>query len=252
VSTPARVVTRVPVSWPEAARREGISGAVVVSVRVGRDGRVRETRLANSIPGLDEAAIFAVRRYEFTPANDGVAEVESWVLVPVRFDASLPAGTRGTEPVNAGGYGDAQRTFESDVEVLRQHEPVAPNEETFARHERIMSEAMSLEMIPTPGDEAIRAFLRGDSLGRSQNPALREGRRMAWAEAAYAAPWWPLPYRRLASLAIAERDFPTASACARVILAGRSSDEEALAILKRVGQLRWAEAPKRSQKSKKK
>lgn len=239
-SQPAKLLSRVEVVYPDAARRAGIGGVVVVNARVGRDGRVRETRIANSIPELDDFAAAAVRRYEFSPAMDGDREVEVWVLAPVRFDESLPSGTRFSGRSEARLYTDIERSFESDVAVLRQSEPHLPDAESTDLHLRIMADSHALETIPAPGDDAIHSFLRGDTLARSPQATVREGRKSAWLEAAYLAPWWPLPYRRLASVAIAERDFPTAEACARILLAARPADAEAAAMLKRIGQLRRA------------
>ena len=249
VAQPAKVVSLCPVSWPQSARETGIGGTVLVMARVGRDGRVRETQVVSSIPELDAAAIDAARRYQFEAARDTAgAEVESWVLLPLRFDASVPVGVHGNDPIPTHLYSDLERSFESDVETLRPYDVAPPNARTIDLHLAIMRDANLLEVIPPPGADAIQAFLRGDSLTRSAVPAKRDGRKAAWAEAAHLAPWWPLPYRRLAAVAIADRDFDTAAACANVILAARANDEEALAILKRTGQLRRASAPKKTMK----
>jgi len=247
VEQPAKLTSAWSVSYPEVARRDGIAGVVVVAARVGRDGRVRETRIANSVPGLDESAAATVQRYEFSPAVDQGHEVETWVLAPVRFDASLPSGTHGGEAVAARNYSDVEREFESDVEVLRENPPASPAEVSVSDQlTKIMADALQLQTIPAPSDSAIRTFLRGDTLAQSPIPAKRAARKAAWTEVVWLAPWWPMPYRRLASVAISERDFATAAACANVILAARSNDEEALAILKRVGQLKGADPKKKS------
>ncbi len=247
VDQPAKLSAAWSPSYPEVARRDGVEGVVVVAARVGRDGRVRETQIANSIPGLDEAAAASVQRYEFSPAVDAGHEVETWVLAPIRFDSSLPVGAHGGVPVAARGYTDVERGFESDVEVLRENPPGSPAD-VVDQLETIMQDALALQTIPAPSDSAIRTFLRGDTLAQSPIPAKRDGRKAAWTQAAWLAPWWPLPFRRLAVVAVAERDYVTAAACANVILAGRSSDEEALAMLKRIGQLRREGPRKKSKK----
>ena len=249
VAQPAKLVSRWPVTWPDLSSEEraGLEATVIVAARVGRDGRVRETRLVSSVPGFDDAALQAARRYEFQAARDTAgAEIESWVTIPLHWDSSIPRGAHGAEAIPARTYTDLERSFESDVEILRPLDVAAPNASTLELHQAIMRDANLLEVIPAPGPDAIQAFLRGDTLARSPVPAKRDGRKAAWAEAAHLAPWWPLPYRRLAAVAIAERDFDAAAACANVILAGRSTDEEALAILRRTGQLRRAGAPKKS------
>ncbi len=241
VDEPARVVSRVPVLYPEAARRDGVAGIVLVRARVGRDGRVREAVTSHSLPPLDEAALTLVRRFEFSPARRDGREVESWVEVPVRFDASLPSGTRGVERVAVEPYSDLQREFESEVEVLREGGPVAPSEEDAAQRERVMRASLRLDAIPPPGAEAIRALRDAESPAHGSGPGSRERRREAWALAAYRAPWWPLPYRRLCAAAIADRDYARAEICAAIVLAGRPGDAEAEALFRRARQLRLGE-----------
>jgi TonB family protein len=80
-----RAVTTVPPVYPKKARKDGIEGTVVVQALVGRDGRVHDTRIAKSIPALDEAAAAAVRQWVFRPAQSQGQPVAVWVAVPVKF-----------------------------------------------------------------------------------------------------------------------------------------------------------------------
>ena len=251
VTVPARLERLVAAHYPEPARHEGISGVVVVRARVGRDGRVRETRFEHSIPGLDEQALVAVRRYEFQPARNEIEEVETWVNVPVRFDESAPRGGRAPEMVDAARYPDTERSFESDVVVLQQNGPVLPNPGDAALRASIMSGSLRLEAMPSPGAEAIAAFRAGDSLARSIVPEVRDRRRERWTLAAHLAPWWTLPYLRLAGISVAERDFVTAEICIDVLLAGRPGHEAALALRRRARQLQLAEGRDARGKSRK-
>jgi TonB family protein len=50
---------------PPAAR--GIGGSVVLEATIGVDGRVTSLRVLQSVPELDQAAIDAVRQWEYTP-----------------------------------------------------------------------------------------------------------------------------------------------------------------------------------------
>ena len=65
------------------ARDSGVSGTVVVRAHVGADGHVLDTALERSIPMLNAAAVDAVRRIRFRPAERNGRPVESWVSVPV-------------------------------------------------------------------------------------------------------------------------------------------------------------------------
>jgi len=73
--------------YPADARRMRKEGLVMLSVRVGTDGRPTDVTLKKSsgVPSLDEAAIRAVRRWIFDPATVGGIPVASEVDVPVRF-----------------------------------------------------------------------------------------------------------------------------------------------------------------------
>jgi protein TonB len=78
--------------YPAAARRLGEEGSVVVHVRIGRDGKVLTSTLAQSSgsPRLDAAALaHALAHWRFTPAlKDGVAVEESRDIT-VRFQLAL-------------------------------------------------------------------------------------------------------------------------------------------------------------------
>jgi len=72
-------------SYPEAARKRGIQGTVMVQALVGRDGLVHDTRVVASIPGLDEAAVAAVVQRRFEPARAKGKPIAVWVAIPVKF-----------------------------------------------------------------------------------------------------------------------------------------------------------------------
>lgn len=73
--------------YPLAARRRGQQGVVVVKVTVSPAGRATEVTVKQSsgFAVLDEAALRAVRDYEFVPAQLGAIPVESKIEVPIRF-----------------------------------------------------------------------------------------------------------------------------------------------------------------------
>ena len=236
-----RLLRKVAPSYPLDARRDGIAGVVIVWARVGRDGRVRETRIEHSIAALDAQAEVAARRYEFAPARRGEDPVECWVQLPVRFDESLPSGARAGLPVDVTPYGDAERNFESEVAMLQQNDPAVPGEADAAQRERVGQAALALDMIPPPGDEAVRWFQRGDSVATPNGDPTRDRRREAWMHAAHLAPWWVAPYRRLAAVSLVDRRFASAQASTRAWLAARPGDPEAIAMQRRIGQVRQAD-----------
>jgi protein TonB len=74
-------------AYPAPARRQGWEGTVRLRVRVTEDGRAGQVDIHRSsgYDPLDEAALDAVRRWRFTPAQRGDTPVASWVIVPIAF-----------------------------------------------------------------------------------------------------------------------------------------------------------------------
>lgn len=70
VTTRARLQSSVPPTYPPAARQGDIEADVPLEIVVDTAGRVRSSRaLGQSGYGLDEAAIAAIARYRFFPAQ---------------------------------------------------------------------------------------------------------------------------------------------------------------------------------------
>lgn len=74
-------------SYPLSARRQRQEGLVVLTVKVTALGRAElvEFKHSSGFPALDEAAIQAVRRWQFQPARIDSIAVDSVVEIPVRF-----------------------------------------------------------------------------------------------------------------------------------------------------------------------
>ena len=79
------VSTRCEPVYPEAARKKGIEGTVRVLALVGKDGRVKRTRIERSVPMLDRAAREAVRCWTFKPGMIDGQPAAVWLGVPVKF-----------------------------------------------------------------------------------------------------------------------------------------------------------------------
>ena len=70
---PTMKVKHVTAVYPQAARDAKIQGVVILEARVGVDGRVIDVNVLSSIPELDQAAIDAVKQWEYVPLLvDGV------------------------------------------------------------------------------------------------------------------------------------------------------------------------------------
>ena len=73
--------------YPEIAQEAGIEGVVGVQAFIDERGRVKETLILKGVPntGLDEAAMEAIRRTKFHPAEQRERPVAVWISIPVNF-----------------------------------------------------------------------------------------------------------------------------------------------------------------------
>jgi len=78
-------VTKVQPEYPDLARSASVDGTVLVQALVGKDGKVKDTKVVKSIPMLDDAAVKAVKQWVFKPALSNNKPVAVWVAVPVKF-----------------------------------------------------------------------------------------------------------------------------------------------------------------------
>jgi TonB family protein len=87
VSRPEKI-RQVDPAYPAEAQDAGVQGAVILEVLIGEDGTVSDTRVLRSIPLLDQAAIDAVRQWEFTPTLLNGAPTRVVMTATVRFTLS--------------------------------------------------------------------------------------------------------------------------------------------------------------------
>jgi TonB family protein len=76
---------RVEPDYPEAARQQMIQGAVVLDVRVGQDGGVRDVTLVSGPPLLTQAASDAVKQWQFKPRLVSGRPVEMQTRITLDF-----------------------------------------------------------------------------------------------------------------------------------------------------------------------
>jgi protein TonB len=81
---PTKLVDVKPV-YPEAAKQAGIQGTVILELSIGKDGKVTSAKVLRSIPELDQAAIDAATKWEFTPTVKDGAAVPVVLAVTVNF-----------------------------------------------------------------------------------------------------------------------------------------------------------------------
>ena len=84
IKAPAKIRDVRP-AYPPIARAANVTGVVILEVRIGADGRVEQAHVLKSIPLLDEAALDAVKQWEFTPTLMNGQAVPVIMIVTVNF-----------------------------------------------------------------------------------------------------------------------------------------------------------------------
>ena len=86
IIAPPHRIRDVPPVYPRAAIAAKVEGIVVVEAKIDVTGRVTEVRIIRSIPLLDNAALDAVRQWEFEPVViDGIGRVPTIAALAVSF-----------------------------------------------------------------------------------------------------------------------------------------------------------------------
>lgn len=84
VRQPTKTSDAKPV-YPADAYVQRVQGVVIIEAIIDPSGSVANARILRSIPPLDEAALSAVSRWQFTPTEVNGAPVAVWMTVTVNF-----------------------------------------------------------------------------------------------------------------------------------------------------------------------
>ena len=83
------ILKRVQPIYPDSLRALRIQGTVVLDVEIHDDGSIGAIEVFQSLHsgpgGLDEAAIEAVRQWEYHPAQSQGKPIHTWIKQPIRF-----------------------------------------------------------------------------------------------------------------------------------------------------------------------
>ena len=71
--------------YPPIAQSARVQGVVIIEATIGPDGKVKDAKVLRSIPLLDQAALDAVRQWEFTPTLLNGVPVPVIMTVTVNF-----------------------------------------------------------------------------------------------------------------------------------------------------------------------
>jgi TonB family protein len=180
--------------YPQEALAQGIRGIVILDVIVGTDGRVEETHVIRSIPGLDEAAIAAARQWEYEPVKVDGKPVRVKLTVPITFALALPTIERqegipelrqGVSPsapaASKPGTATAEVTLEPDgrigvARILEGEDPWAQALLSALRtwrfgappEDSVLSFRVEASFVPQRGSTPARVDLRATGLQRTE------------------------------------------------------------------------------------
>jgi protein TonB len=82
---PPQKVKHVNPVYPAIAQSARVQGIVIIEATIGPDGRVTDARVLRSIPLLDDAALQAVKEWQFTPTLLNKEPVPVVMTVTVQF-----------------------------------------------------------------------------------------------------------------------------------------------------------------------
>src|SRR5580765_3408467 len=82
---PPKKIKDVPPVYPALAKSAHVTGAVTIEATIGADGKVVDAKVVHSIPMLDQAALDAVRQWEYLPSMLNGVPVPVLVTVTVNF-----------------------------------------------------------------------------------------------------------------------------------------------------------------------
>ncbi len=83
--SPPKKIKDVPPTYPSRAQARRVQGTVLLEATIGVDGHVTHVVVLKSVPFLDEAAMDAVRQWEYEPTQVDGQPVPVVMLVSIGF-----------------------------------------------------------------------------------------------------------------------------------------------------------------------
>jgi len=84
IKPPTKIKDVTPI-YPAIARSAQVSGVVTIEATIGSDGKVADARVVRSIPLLDQAALDAVRQWEYRPTLLNGVPVPVLTTITINF-----------------------------------------------------------------------------------------------------------------------------------------------------------------------
>lgn len=140
-STQPVLVHKVDAVYSDKARRAGIQGEVWLDVSVRADGKVGSVLIAKSLDtmyGLDQRAVAAVRQWVYEPRPKGDVRVfpPTHIVIPFHLDGATPVVAPATTPAT---FGDgAYRPGSPGLVLPKTKNEISPVYTTTALRAKIM------------------------------------------------------------------------------------------------------------------
>jgi TonB family protein len=196
VPLPKRVRFVSP-SYPPEAMAQGLRGIVILELVIDTQGKVASVDVVRSVPPFDEAAVSAVRQWEYEVTKVDGKPVPVRITLPITFAIKLPEMTRetgipelvrGVSPFLPPGGGNRGATVKAeltlDVDGSLAEARVTSGESPWA--ESMIQALRTWRFAPPGGDgqlsfEAQAEFVPSGKDGPRVILALRAPRRVASA-----------------------------------------------------------------------
>jgi protein TonB len=88
VDSPPKIVRQMPVKYPAQAKKDGITGKVIVRCLIGVNGKADRFEIVESDPAgvFDDSAVSTLKYWQFRPGIKSGELVATWVKVPFKFE----------------------------------------------------------------------------------------------------------------------------------------------------------------------
>lgn len=170
--------------YPAEAQARGLRGIVILDVIIDTKGTVSKVEVTRSVPPFDEAAVAAVKQWEYEPTKVGGKPVSVRLTVPITFALKLPEMKRengipelrqganpGIPPSEAGGA----HVVTADVTVVGDGQ-VAEGQVTQGDSpwvEALLQAIRTWRFAPTPDGAPLRFKVKAEFVPGAEGKAPR-------------------------------------------------------------------------------
>jgi TonB family protein len=165
---PPKLIKNVDPVYPEAARKAGIEGVVILEAKADEEGNVTDARILRSVPALNQAALDAVKQWRYEPMLIDGKPHKVVFTVTVRFALKDSGSAKSLESFAQGAV-----KVEGEIQppkLVKEVSPVYPEAARLAQVQGVVilgvktdvygrvADAIVLRSIPLLDQAAIDAI----------------------------------------------------------------------------------------------